>query len=100
MATFVTLYKLTEQGVSNIKESPQRIKAGIKAMEAVGGKVIGFYSTMGEYDFVGIAEIEDEEAAVAFTLALGAQGNIRSTTMRAYTVDDFTRIVGKIPDMA
>jgi uncharacterized protein with GYD domain len=55
---------------------------------------------MGEYDFVGIAEIEDEEAAVAFTLALGAQGNIRSTTMRAYTVDDFTRIVGKIPDMA
>jgi uncharacterized protein with GYD domain len=69
-------------------------------MEAVGGKVIGFYSTMGEYDFVGIAEIEDEEAAMAFTLALGAQGNIRSTTMRAYTVDDFTRIVGKIPDMA
>jgi uncharacterized protein with GYD domain len=99
MATYITLYKLTEQGVRNIKDAPQRIEDGIKAWEATGGKMIGFYGTMGEYDYVGIVEAQDDEAASAFTLGLGAMGNVRTTTMRAYTVDEFARIVSKIPDM-
>ena len=97
MATYITLYKLTEQGIRNIKDAPKRIEDGIKAWEATGGKMIGFYSTMGEYDYVGITEADDDEAASAFTLALGAMGNIRTTTMRAYTVEEFARIVAKIP---
>jgi uncharacterized protein with GYD domain len=99
MATYVTLYNLTEQGIRNIKDAPQRIEDGIKAWEATGGRLIGFYSTMGEYDYVAISEAEDDEAASAFALALGAMGNVRTTTMRAHTVDEFARIVAKIPDM-
>jgi uncharacterized protein with GYD domain len=97
MATFVTLYKITDQGIRNIKDAPQRFAEGAKAFEAIGGKMIGFYSTMGEYDYVGIAEIEDEEAGLAFTMGLGSQGNIRTTTMRAYNMEEFKRIVDKIP---
>ncbi len=52
MPTYIVLYKLTDQGIRNIKEAPQRIEEGIKAIEAMGGKTINFYSVMGEYDYV------------------------------------------------
>jgi uncharacterized protein with GYD domain len=50
MATYISLMKLTDEGVRNIKEAPQRVANAIKALEAMGGKLIGMYSVMGEYD--------------------------------------------------
>jgi len=99
MALYITLYKLTEQGIRDIKGAPKRIKDGIAAWEKTGGKMIGFYATQGEWDYVAIAEANDDEGASAFTLALGAMGYVRTTTMRAFTVEEFTRIVSKIPKM-
>jgi uncharacterized protein with GYD domain len=46
MPTYIFLYKLTDQGIKNIKEMPQRIEKAIEASEAVGGKVLGVYSVM------------------------------------------------------
>ena len=97
MPTYIVLHKLTNQGIRNIKDSPQRIEEGIKAMEAMGGKLIGFYSVMGEYDFVGIGEAPNDEAAVTFALALGSQGNTRTTTLKAFTKEEFAEIVKKLP---
>lgn len=97
MPTYIILYKLTDQGIRNIKEAPLRIEEGTKAFEAAGGKVIGFYSVMGEYDYVGIGECPNDEMAVAFALALGSQGNARTTTMKAFTREEFAEIVKKLP---
>ena len=96
MPIFVTLYKFTDQGVKNIKDSPQRLKAGIKAFEAKGGKVLGAYYTMGEYDFVTIGEIADEQAGLAHTLAQNSLGNVRSTTLRGYTASEFAEVIKKM----
>ena len=97
MPAFITLYKLTEQGAKNIKTAPDRVAAGIKAFEAMGGKVHGFWATTGEYDYVAIGEVPTEEAGVAFALAQAAQGFVRTTTLRAYSVAEFAEIVKKIP---
>ncbi len=97
MPTYVVLYKLTDQGIRNIKEAPQRIEEGTKAFEAAGGKVIGFYSVMGEYDYVGIGECPNDEMAVAFALGVGAQGNARTTTLKAFTREEFAEIIKKLP---
>ena len=97
MPTYIVLYKLTDQGIRNIKESPQRIEDGIKALEAAGGKVIGFYSVMGEYDYVSIGEAPNDETAVALALAMGSQGNVRTTTLKAFTKEEFAEIVKKLP---
>ena len=43
MPTFITLMKFTDKGIKDIKSAPQRIEEGIKAWEAMGGKLIGFY---------------------------------------------------------
>jgi uncharacterized protein with GYD domain len=97
MPTYIILYKLTDQGIRNIKESPKRIEEGIKAVEAAGGKMIGFYSVMGEYDFVSIGEAPNDETAVALALAVGSQGNARTTTLKAFTREKFAEIVKKLP---
>ncbi len=97
MPTYIALYKLTDQGIKSIKESPGRIEAGIKGAEKLGGKVIGFYGVMGEYDYVAIGEFPNDEAATIFALTIGSLGNVRTTTLKAYTKEEFTAVVKKLP---
>ena len=97
MPIYIGLNKLTDQGIRNIKEAPQRIEEAFKGWEAMGGKVIGFYSVMGEYDYVAIGEAPNDEVAVTFALALGSQGDARTMTLKAFTREEFTEIVKKLP---
>ena len=97
MPTYIGLYKLTDQGIRTIKEAPGRIEAAIKGAEKMGGKVIGVYAVMGEYDYVAIGEFPSDEVATTFALALGSLGNVRTTTLRAYTRDEFAAMAKKLP---
>ena len=97
MPTYIFLYKLTDQGIKNIKEMPQRLEKAIEASEAVGGKVLGVYSVLGEYDLVSIAEFPNDETVLSLALAFGSQGNVRSTTLKAFTKEEFAEIVKKLP---
>jgi len=96
MATMITLYKFTDQGIRNVKDSPQRLKAAIKAFEAKGGKILGAYYTLGEYDLVTIAEIADQQAGLAHILTTAALGNVRSTTLPAFSAAEFAEIIKKM----
>jgi uncharacterized protein with GYD domain len=97
MSMYVTLYKFTDQGIRNVKDSPNRLETAIKAAEAVGIKMLGAYYTLGEYDLVIVSEIADDAVGVAHTLGINALGNVRSTTMKAFTPAEFAEIVKKIP---
>jgi len=96
MAANIILWKFTEQGIRNLKDSPSRLEAAVKAFEAAGGKMLGAYYTVGEYDLVTIGEIADEKAGFAHTLAMNMGGNVRSLTLRAFTPAEFTEILGTI----
>lgn len=93
MAVFVTLYRFTDKGIRSIKDSPKRLKAGIKAFEASGGKVLGAYYTIGKYDLVTIGEIADEQAGLAHTLGQISMGHVRSLTLRGYTAKEFSDVI-------
>jgi uncharacterized protein with GYD domain len=97
MPTYITLYKWTDQGIKNVKAAPDRIQKSIKAAEAAGGKVLGVYVTMGEYDLVAVTESPNDEAVAAFLLAQASQGNVHTQTLRAFTPAEFARIVKKMP---
>jgi uncharacterized protein with GYD domain len=97
MAKYVTLYQFTDQGIRGVKDSPTRLKAGIQKAESAGMKVLGAYYTHGEYDLVVISEAADENMAMAFALGQAAQGNVRSTTMRAFDPAEFEAIVKLVP---
>ena len=97
MPTYIGLFKFTDQGIKDIKNAPQRIENGIKAFEAMGGKVSSFYSVMGEYDYVAIGESPSDDVALTFALGLSSQGNVRTTTLRAFTKDEFEEAVKRLP---
>ena len=92
MAKYATLYNFTDQGIRAVKKSPSRLKAAIEAADGMGMRVLSVYYTAGPYELIAIWE-----AATAFGLATGAQGNVRSTTMRAWDPDEFAEIVGLMP---
>jgi uncharacterized protein with GYD domain len=61
MATYILLMKYTDEGVKNIKDIPRRIQQANEGGERMGGKIIGLYPVMGEYDYVCIVEFEDDD---------------------------------------
>ncbi len=97
MPTYVTLYKFTDQGVKAVKESPARAEAATKALEAMGGKMLGLYWVMGEYDLIGFGEAPNDDVAMTFALGLSAAGNVRTTTIKAFTKEQFAEFVKKLP---
>lgn len=97
MPTYISLMKLTDEGMRNIKEAPQRVTNALKTLEAMGGKLIGMYSVMGDYDYVGIAEVPNDEVAMAFLLGLGAAGTVRTTTLKAFNMQELAAVVEKLP---
>jgi uncharacterized protein with GYD domain len=64
--------------------------------EKVGGKVKGVYYTMGHYDMVLIVEGSDEAAMTAM-LKVGSLGNVRTETLRGFSVEEMRKIIGKMP---
>ena len=97
MPTYVTLLKWTDQGIRAIKESPRRVDAAKQAFSAAGGRWIAFYMLMGEYDLMVISEAPNDEAYTTAMLAIAALGNVRSTTLKAFTEEEYRRIIAAIP---
>ena len=89
---FVVLGNWTDQGVRKIMESPDRAKMTHDMVKKAGGKIQLFY-TMGPYDFVAVLEVPKDEDAMAILLCLGSMGNIRTTTMKAWTESDAAKII-------
>lgn len=96
MATYVTLYKYTDQGIRSIKDAPKRVEAAKKAAAQAGMTIKETLWLQGEYDFIAIAEASDEIAATAFTLNIAKVGNIRGQTMRAFTLAEMEKILDKV----
>jgi uncharacterized protein with GYD domain len=92
MPSYLSLINWTEQGIADVKSSPDRLDAAKQAIEAAGGRMIFFYMTMGEYDLAVLTE-----AAAATLLALASGGSIRSTTMKAFTEEEYRGIIASLP---
>ncbi len=96
MPTYVTLFRWTEQGVKDLKNAPARFEASKKLTESMGGKVIGLYVTMGEYDIIAVTEGPSDEVAAAVALSIGAKGNAKTKTLRAFTEKEFSEILKNV----
>jgi uncharacterized protein with GYD domain len=97
MPHYITLFRFTQKGVEDIKGGPARLDAGKKAIEAAGGKIKGFYLTMGRYDAVGIVELPSDEAAAKIALANATRGTIRGETLRAFTEEEYRKLIASLP---
>ena len=96
MATYIVLLNWTEQGAADSGNSLNRANAAATALKKLGGKMKSVLWTMGPYDAVSIIEAPDDETVTAFCLAVGAEGNVRTTTLRAFDRDEMANIFSKL----
>jgi uncharacterized protein with GYD domain len=92
MPAFVVLGNWTDQGIRKVTDAPKRIKETRSMVEKAGGKMQLFY-TMGRYDFVMIVEVPKDDDVMAILLCVGSMGNIRTTTMKAWTESDGAKLL-------
>ena len=97
MATYITLIRYTEQGIQKMKESPARLDKARKAIKAAGAELKAFYLTMGQYDAVAISEGPGDEVYMTTMLTISSAGAIRTETLRAFTEDEYRKIVSAMP---
>ena len=97
MPTYISLLRYTQQGIQKIKESPGRLDAARKAYQSMGAKIKDFYLVSGQYDIVLVAEAPDDTTAAKLALMVGAQGNVRTETLRAFTEDEYRKIIASLP---
>ena len=96
MATYVALVNMTEQGIRTAKEIPERLRRNEQSGAQLGIKMTSWLLTMGAYDAVATFEAPDDETAAGAMLALGMQGNVRTTTMRAFPLAEAEKILGSL----
>jgi len=97
MATYITLLRFTQKGVAEIKESAARIDEAKQAFKAMGAEFKAIYLTMGQYDMIAIADIPDDETVAKLNLSISAQGGVRGETLRAFTEEEFRKIISALP---
>ena len=93
MVTYLMLLNWTDQGIRNVKDSPKRLDAVKKLAKEMGGEVKSFYLTLGQYDLVLVVDMPNNDKLASFGLKLGSLGNVRSTTLKTFSEDDYRRII-------
>ncbi len=95
MATYIVLYRFTDQGRKNVKRSVERAEDIRRQNEARGFKVVGMYWTQGRYDLISLVDAPSEEAMVAGLFNIAEAGNVASETLRAFTPEEMRKIVAQ-----
>jgi uncharacterized protein with GYD domain len=96
MPLYISLVKWTQQGVGNVKDSPNRLDAGRKAFKEIGVEIKHVHMTMGRYDLIMLLEAPSDDAVATALLSLAAQGNVTTETLKAWTEDEYRKITGSI----
>jgi uncharacterized protein with GYD domain len=89
---YFILIRLTDQGIRNIKDTTSHADAVKSEAEKIGCKFTTYW-TFGEYDGIGMLEAPNDEAAMELNLKVGSLGNVRTTTLRAFTEEEIAKIV-------
>jgi len=97
MPTYISLIRFTQKGMETIKEGPKRVDAAKERFRAAGGELKAFYLVTGQYDAVAISELPNDEAAARLALATGSMGNVRTETLRAFSEDEYRKIIAALP---
>jgi uncharacterized protein with GYD domain len=95
MPTYVALLNWTDQGVQNFRDSVDRYEAAAKRFEELGVTFKDIYWTLGIHDMVAVLDAPDGETLAAALLAVGSQGNVRTTSLRALSADEMRGVIEK-----
>lgn len=97
MAKYIVLFTFTDQGIRNIKQSPERVDAAKETFKKFGAEVREFFLLMGRYDTAFIVEAADDESVAKACIAEASKGNVHTETLRGFSEDEFRMLVNSLP---
>lgn len=97
MPTFVCSLGWTEQGIKAVKDAPKRAKAARTLAKKVGVTIKQVYMTTGDHDLMVILEAANGDNVAKFAMSLGMQGNVRTSTVRAWTEAEMEKLISELP---
>jgi len=96
MATYIVLTTFTDQGIHNVKDTTKRADGVKELAKKFGVTAKEFFWTLGTYDVVAIFEAPDDASMTALGLAIGAAGNVRTQTLRAFSREEMNKVLAKL----
>lgn len=96
MPTFIIMMNWTEQGIRNVKDAPKRAAAAKEMAKKVGVEIKQTYLTNGQFDLVSIVESVSGDNIAKFCMQVGALGNVRTSTVRAWSQDEYMKLISEL----
>jgi len=96
MTIYISQGRYTATAIRAMTAKPEnRSEAIAEMLAAAGGRLIGWYLTLGRYDWLIIAEAPDERTLVSAVLAAAAGGSLSDiTTTVALSAEDTVKAFG------
>jgi uncharacterized protein with GYD domain len=80
MSIYVLRGRYSAEALKGMMASPEDREAAIaKVVEKAGGKLVGYYVTFGDDDWMVIIDVPNNEAALTIALVAAAGGSVAST---------------------
>ena len=95
MPTYLVLGKYTEQGARNIDDALNRLNVVEQGIQQAGGRLVGWYMTLGEYDLATIIELPGDDVLLRLAFEVAKVGNLKTTTLRAFTREEVGQVLSQ-----
>ena len=96
MTHYVILANFTEKGIQGVKETGKRAQGFRELAKSMRVTIKDIFWTFGPYDVVLTMEGPDDETVAALMMKVGAMGNLKSQTLRAFPESQIESLVSKI----
>jgi uncharacterized protein with GYD domain len=97
MPLFIVTINWTDQGIRGVKDAPKRSRAARELASKLGVDIKQIYLTSGDSDLLAIMEAPSGDNIAKLAMAIGAQGNVRTRTARAWTEAEFQKLIAELP---
>ena len=96
MPIYISHITLTVQGVQTIKGVTERIDENRRLWESCGGKLLGWYVVLGDYDYLAITEAPNEKVMAEIAIKASSRGRTTFRTYSAIPIEEFAEVTQRL----
>jgi len=93
---YLVLANFTDQGIRTVKDTTKRAALVSEMGKSAGVNMKSIFWTLGGFDLVIEVEAPDDATMTAWGLTVGAMGNVRTQTLRAFDAKEMDGILAKM----
>jgi len=97
MPTFMMSMNWTDQGIRSIKDAKKRVEAARDLAKKVNVEIKHVWLTTGDSDLVAFLEAASGDNVAKFALTLSSYGNVHTRTARAWSEQEYFKLVSELP---